>query len=323
MGYGEQLTRSYGVVFPPSSIVTTLSPRGPWTAHAAQNAVANLLSAPIVDRALHRGRSQSRRLCVPHLVCDCTREASGPRPSAATRRALTAGKKLSQLQKAELQGLPPRERVSHSVAYAANRCADGSYRQACVLLFFHTPDGSGHANMLSLDFHTDPEVLAVTCFEPNGTDAAQRYGTRRRFFRSFVTRVESLLARRRRVHLKISGLNLQTYLGEHFRSGAYRISRGYPVCEAVVLWFFGLYMRHASQGIEAFERDLMATGRGKLKRELLAWVLDMESWVERAYSAALASKLKAVFGGSNVEVVSVAYGNLQILVHPGRHHQGR
>jgi len=314
MDYGERLVRSYGVVFPPSSIATTLARGGPWTARAAQNAVANLLSAPVVDRALHRGRPQSKHLCVPHIVCDCTREASGPRPSPATRRALEAGEKLSQLQKAELQALPPRERVAHSVAYAANRCAGARYRQACVLLFFHTPDGSGHANMLSLDFHTDPEVLSVTCFEPNGSDAARRYDTRGRFFKHFSTRVEQLLAKKRRVHLKVSGLNLQTYLGEHFRSGAYRISRGYPVCEAVVLWFFSLYMHHASQGIETFERTLMSTGRGRLKKELLEWVLGMEKWVERAYASTLTSKLKAVFEGSNVREVSVAYGLLRIHV---------
>jgi hypothetical protein len=198
------------------------------------------------------------------------------------------------------------------VAYAANRCGGKGYDSACVLFFFLAEEDVGHANALYVDWTKDSGRLLVSCYEPNGREASERYGTRERFFSRFEARTRELLSRDRPVDLDFVGLNLQTFLGEVRRQGAYTIRRGYPVCEAVVLAFFSDYMHHPEGTMEELERQLMDAGASERRAALLKWVRTMEGWVQENYSEVLSAKLAEVFSNSNVARVEVAYGDVKV-----------
>lgn len=310
--YRHQLLQAYDVCFPKGvrvSVETQAAHGGrfSWTPTTAASAALSLSSAPVIDRCLHRG--EQGRTCVPHLICDCTRPGTITSIPAGVADLVKEGGKLDQREKALLALLKSApERVLWSVAYAANRCAEQGFSRACVLLCFEA-SGVGHANMIFVEASRDQ--LAVTVYEPNGQEAAERYDTVRRFFPHFARRLQPLLRSGADVSLEVAGVALQTLLGsETTRRGRGLMTvsrRGYPVCAAVVLWFFSL-VATSDAAVPDVEAALLGLGRRRLKRELLEWVRELASWVREAYADVMRAQLEAVFDDSNVRSVAIKYG---------------
>lgn len=313
--YSKKLLRAYAQVFPAARVSLEAFPtRRGWAPEEAARATASLASVPIIDHCLHRGSKASRTTCIPHLVLDCSEAGFfDALPEEAVERILE-GQKLSQRQKAVLGLLSDvPQRVAFTVAYACNRCFSEGYPRAVVLLFFQTPGGGGHANMLLLEARGG--VVRVTCYEPNGSDAAAAYGTVERFFPDFEAVLEPLVGRR--VGFAVAGLALQTFLGSRRvrrrRAAVVVAHRGYPVCEAAVLWFFASYVEAgAPPDLAAFEAALLRDGRRELKAQLLDWILDLEAWVRRRYAREMRALLDRVFAASNVTLVRLQYGRIAV-----------
>jgi len=207
--YSKKLLRAYARVFPAARVSLEAFPtrRRGWAPEEAASAVASLASVPIIDHCLHRGAEASRTTCIPHLVLDCSQAGFFDELPEEVAERILAGQKLSQRQKAALGLLSDvQQRAALTVAYACNRCFSTGYPRAVVLLFFQTPGGGGHANMLLLEARGGS--VRVTCYEPNGSDAANAYGTVERFFPHIEAVLEPLVGRR--VRFAVVGLALQT-----------------------------------------------------------------------------------------------------------------
>jgi len=318
--YGPRLLRAYAEAFPAArvSVVTTSGPAAVrWEPAAAVAAARVNLSTPVLDRALGRDgpAAAAAALCVPHIVCDAS-QAGTLELSPQLREAVGGGAKLSPLDKAELAQLADVPlRIGLGVAYAANRCLRKDYVRACVPLFLQA-DGEGHANLLILELAA--EALHVYLFEPNGLEAMRAYGTVATLFAGFEDTVGAYLLEPRAVELRPVGAGLQTALGEvsTLRRGMARITRerGYPVCEAVVLWFMRQYMTEQAS-VSAFEAGLL-DDRAAARASLLAFVEDLAAWVRRDYAEAARLRLERIFAGSDVLTVDVRYGKIRVRVRP-------
>jgi hypothetical protein len=311
--YSRRLLQAYARIFPPVK-VSLQSSRGIWAPEEATRAVIAICSAPVIDHCLHRGSESSRRACIPHLVLDCGNEGLFYDLPEKVLAKILRGEKLSQLEKAKLGLLRDlRMRVLLTVAYACNRCFSQGYRKAVIVLFFQTPGGTGHANMLLLEKHRG--AASVTCYEPNGVKAAEAYGTEKRFFSTFTDALQPLV--QRETSFRIVGLALQTSLGHRLVQRLRRTlsvsDRGYPVCQAAVLWFFASYIEADTKlDLAAFEERILAGDRRELKAELLSWILDLQAWVRRHYAQRMRALLDKVFAGSNVSRILLRYGDLHI-----------
>jgi hypothetical protein len=315
--YSAALLRAYEVVFPRISVgVQTVDEPSGWIPEDAIASVAGLASSPVIDHCLHRGLEASRRTCIPHLILDCTRKGSYETLPSEQTEAILTGEKLSSKEKAVL-GLvrDVRKRVLFTLAYAANRCYSAGFSRAVVVMFFEVHGGVGHANMLLLE-RGSPTSLSVTVYEPNGVEAATDYDTKRRFFSHLSESLGPLVGCE--VSLRFVGLALQTYLGRRLvrrtRSSVSVVERGYPVCQAAVLWLFSLYVEaNTTIDLADFEARLMEEDRGRLKLRLLDWILALKNWVETAYAERMAAKLSSVFRATNVARVTLRYGAVEVV----------
>jgi hypothetical protein len=228
------------------------------------------------------------------------------------------GAKLTASDKAELAQLADVPlRVALSVAYAANRCLRKKYTRACLPMFLQV-NGQGHANLLVLTLAG--RSLTVLLYEPNGTNAAAMYGTVATYFPAFEQTCRHYLSEPRHVQLRVAGQGLQTALGEtsQLRQGMAIItrSRGYPVCEAVTLFFMRAFMTTAVDvDVEAFERELLAKPN-ETRERLLAFTERLATWVQTSYAAAVSARLQAIFDDSNVLSCHVRYGDVTAKVRP-------
>ena len=311
--YSHRLLQAYAHVFPPVQ-VSLQAFHGGWAPEEATRATVSLSSVPVIDHCLHRDSKISRHASIPHLVLDCTQNGFlKGLPDEALSKILT-GAKLSPQEKAKLGLLDDVSmRVVFTVAYACNRCFSEGYPKAVVLLFFQTPNGMGHANMLLLEKHN--ATVSVTCYEPNGAEAAEAYGTEERFFPAFADTLQPLVDRN--VRFRIVGLALQTSLGRRLvrrqRRAISVSNRGYPVCQAAVLWLFASYVEADTKlDLAAFEARLLQGDRRELKGKLLDWILNLEIWVQRHYASRMRARLDKVFVGSNIRQINLRYGRLHV-----------
>lgn len=318
--YGDRLLAAYDVAFPQAvvSVTTTSAPTEvAWDVDDAAAAARINLSVPTLDRALGRvGRAAERAgLCIPHLLADVSqdgRRRASPRLLAAVR----SGAKLSAGQKAELAQLTDKPlRVALTAAYAANRCRGEAYARACVPVFLKLGD-QGHANLLVLAWAEG--TLEAALYEPNGAAAAEEYGTVDAYFATFADDVGSYLMEPRRVTFRVVGQGFQTALGETSRTrrGMTVITRhrGYPVCEAVVLYVMHRYMAQGpAVDLAAFEGDLLEDLAAS-RAGLLKFVEDLAAWVRRSYASAAAARLRAIFRNSNVVACDLRYGAIAVTV---------
>jgi hypothetical protein len=227
------------------------------------------------------------------------------------------GGKLTAKQKTRLSMVRDvQERVQWTLAYASNRCMATGFGHAVVLMCFQA-DGGGHANMLLLE--RSPLALAVTCYEPNGIAAAERHGTARRYFTDLSDSLPSLV--NCPVTFQTVGLALQTYLGRRWvrasRASVSVLQRGYPICQAAVLWLFAKYITAPRPVVDlaVYEAHLMARSRSALKHELLAWIVDLEAWVVKSYEPKMRAMLHQIFNGSNLADIEVQYGAIPVSIH--------
>jgi len=320
--YAAALLQAYAYAFPPVSVsVSALREKYGWTPEDAMQAVTGLASAPVIDHCLHRGLAVSRRVCIPHLVLDCLQKGTHDAIPSEVVGAILKGEKLSSKQKAIL-GLvrDRRERSLLTLAYASNRCYAGGFPRAIVVMFFEAASVP-HANMIMLDRSSD--ALSVTVYEPNGAEASKKYATVSRFFAKLPEALAPLVGCS--VSFRVVGLALQTYLGQRFVRRSRRsisiIQRGYPVCQAAVLWLFSLYVEaNTDDDLAEFEALLMRNDRRELKQRLLSWILALRAWVESSYAARMAEKIYSVFRATNVVNVSLTYGAIEVDWSAADHH---
>lgn len=315
--YGERLLAAYSVCFPPARVsvqTTSAAAATAWGVGDAAAAARVNLSMPVLDWALGRltGEASRAGLCTPHMLADAS-QAGDRLASHRLEQSVRSGAKLTARDKAELSQLSNVPlRVTMTTAYAANRCLVKACSRACVPVFFQVA-GQGHANLLMLELNG--ETLQVTLYEPNG---AAEYGTLAALFPTFDTDVGSYLAVPRRVTIGVRGQGLQTALGETSRThrGLLTItrSRGYPVCEAVVLYLMRRYMEESpGLHLEAFEQRLIED-REDTRDGLLRFVEDLARWVQESYAAAIAARLRTIFFETNVVACKVTYGDLRVDV---------
>lgn len=313
--YASELLRAYAYAFPPvSASVGTLRERGGWSPEEAMRAVTALASVPVMDHCLHRGTAVSRRTCIPHLLLDCLQKGVYDDLPTEVAEAILSGAKLTSKQKAVLGLLRDgRERALFTLAYASNRCQAGGFSRAIVVMFFEA-DGVAHANMVQLDRSRDS--LSVTIYEPNGTEASKEYATEMRFFPRLSESLAPLVGCP--VSLGFVGLALQTQLGQRLvrrsRRSVAVVERGYPVCQAAVLWLFSLYVEaNTTLDLADFEAELMKNDRRELKLALLSWILALKAWVKSSYAERMKVKLDSVFRATNVFNVDLRYGSIVVV----------
>jgi hypothetical protein len=313
--YSSDLLRAYAYAFPPiSASVGALQEKYGWTPEDAMKAVTGLASAPVIDHCLHRGQAVSRRMCIPHLVLDCLQKGAYEDLPSQVTGAVLNGEKLTSKQKAVLGLLRDRrERALFTLAYASNRCYAGGFSAAVVVLFFEA-DGVAHANMIMLE--RGQASLSVTVYEPNGAEAAKKYATEARFFSHLPESLAPLVGRP--VSFRFVGLALQTYLGQRLVRRSRRslsiVERGYPVCQAAVLWLFSLFVEaNTTLDLAEFEAELMKKDRRELKLQLLSWILALKAWVKSSYAERMTAKIDAVFRDTNVVNVDLRYGSIKVV----------
>ena len=313
--YSSVLLRAYGVVFPPIEVAIETVEEEEWTSEEAMMSATNLASSPVIDHCLHRGHEVSKKMCIPHIILDCMRQGPSESLPFDVREVILNGDKLSPKQKARLGLLRDvRERALMTLAYTSNRCYAAKYTRAVIIMFFQA-DGVGHANMILLE--RSEKNLAITLYEPNGIEAAKKYFTEKRFFAHLDQTLPSLVGCE--VTFKITGLALQTYLGQRFvrktRASITVVRRGYPICQAAVLWLFSMYVEANQPDVDLvlFETLLMQRTREDLKGSLLSWIFDLEAWVKKSYATRMSAKFGYVFRGTNVRIVDLRYGKINVL----------
>ena len=323
--YGGQVQAAYKAVFPPGEVEVILGTCNStlcWSPSDASMAAVQSLSLPVFDRALGRPTSG---LCAPHMVCNVasSRKRLSPPPEAV--EAIRTGQKLSRKLKAQIALLADAcELVRLTLAYAVNRClfperSDRSFTGVLVLLLFQPPQGPPHANGLFARLISSDQ-LELCLYEPNGLKAALEYRTFERYLSDIETQLPLLLCRPCRVRAAVVGLGLQTLLGQTTRRkhGPVIVEhrRGYPICEAVVLYFFAEFSRHGlSQGLSPadFEVQLLETvGARDCRRNLLRFLQHLATWVQVHGAQALRRQFEALFAGSNVTEAHVVYGALRV-----------
>ena len=250
-------------------------------------------------------------------MLDCVQEGCYDALSPVIEAAVRNGSKLSSEQKAVLSLLrDARRRVLLTLAYVANRCRATGFSRAVVIMFFKANGVVGHANMILLQKETEADALSVSVYEPNGTKAALQYATEARFLTGLSQSLVPLV--RRAVSLRFVGSAMQTFLGQRIvrrsRKAIAVMERGYPVCEAVVLWLFHRYIEaDADLDLADFEASLLKKGRRVLKQELLSWILAAQAWVDRHYVEEMKKKLTAIFRQSNVTQVTLRFGPAEVV----------
>jgi hypothetical protein len=113
------------------------------------------------------------------------------------------------------------------------------------------------------------------------------------------------------------GLALQTHLGQRLvrrsRRSVAVVERGYPVCQAAVLWLFSLYAEaDTTLDLADFEAALMKNDRRELKLALLSWILALKTWVKSSYAERMTAKIDSVFRATNVVNVDLSYGSIVV-----------
>ena len=315
--YGQRLLTAYTICFPQAqvSVQTTTAPaENVWTGTEAATSARINLSTPTLDEALGRSQKRSTGLCVPHILADVSQDGD-LRLTSALKQAIKSGKKLTALQKAELAQLADKPlRVALTAAYAINRCLLQDYTYACIPVFLRLDNGEGHANLLILELKH--RRIVVQLYEPNGIAASEKYGTVERLFPSFERDVGRYLKETRSVKLRVVGAGLQTVLGEtsemHRGMRTITRSRGYPVCEAIVLFVIAEFMKQSQVAdVEKFEQRLI-DDRASTRQALLKFVENLAEWVQRSYAEALSTRLRAIFQASNVLGCEAIYGSVEV-----------
>ena len=313
----DQIIRLYNDVFQYYISYSRLTDEATNTTFSEETGalVESILLSVIMAKAMGREVLEKANTCLPHmcLFLESHKHVAVPPRRLFTLYSLVKHGKPLHSYKGLLLTLPIRKRVLWTVAWVINRCRKFRETTRVALpLCLRT-----HMNLLCITYIPDHNIL-IEHFEPNGLKSIHKGISI--YFKNLTVNLRKLNLVPENVEFKSIGTGIQTALGVwHLKihNDTVRLrSRGYPVCSAICVWAFRMFMKSSSKNLEEFDLDLSIQlkdweTRHKLQRQFYTFLQSLANWVHSEEGRKdISESLIRNFRDSMVNEITIYFGSI-------------